>query len=103
MGDPVRGLAPLEYAKIFFGKYIRSSSTIYRRITFSAEEGRLPYAEGRRPSVEQANLLTLGSMILAPNVANGEILPEGLEIITNTPKLVSGGYDPITDVLAHVL
>lgn len=40
-------------------------------------------------------MLTLGNMILALNAANGEVLPEGLEITTNTLKLAFGGYNPI--------
>jgi len=84
-GDPVTGVAPLEYVKIFF------------------EQERLPYKEGWRPTASETNLLTLGNMIFALNEANGEVLPEGLEITTNTVKQAFGGYDPITNVLAHAL
>jgi hypothetical protein len=42
-------------------------------------------------------------MALALNAANGEIIPEGLEITTNTLKLAFGGYDPITGLLAHAV
>jgi hypothetical protein len=67
------------------------------------EEERLPYDEGWRPPSTQTTLLTLGDMILALNAANGEVVPEGLEITTNTLKLAFGGYDPVTGLLAHVL
>ncbi|KAG0649825.1 sterigmatocystin biosynthesis peroxidase stcC [Hyphodiscus hymeniophilus] len=85
MGDPETGVAPLEYVKIFF------------------EEERLPYAEGWRPPAKQTNLLTLGQMITELYVAAGDVLPEGLEITTNTLKFAFGGYDPITGLLAHIL
>lgn len=85
MGDPETGVAPLEYVKVFF------------------EQERLPYAEGWRPPAKQTNLLTLGQMILELYTAAGDVLPEGLEITTNTLKLAFGGYDPITGVLAHAL
>jgi hypothetical protein len=42
-------------------------------------------------------------MILALNAANGEEIPEGLEVMTNTLKLAFGGYDPITGLLPHAL
>jgi hypothetical protein len=42
-------------------------------------------------------------MILALNAANGEVLPEGLEITTNTLKLAFGGYNPITGLLLHAI
>lgn len=85
MGDPTSGVAPLKYVKIFF------------------EEERLPYNEGWRPPKAQTNLATLGTMILELNAANGEVLPEGLEITIQTLKMAFGGYDPITGVLNHVL
>ncbi len=67
------------------------------------EQERLPYTEGWRPPTTQTNLLTLGNMILALNAANGEEIPEGLEVMTNTLKLAFGGYDPITGLLPHAL
>jgi hypothetical protein len=102
MGDPIAGAAPIEYVKVFFGEF---NLLIGRGelLTARLEQERLPYAEGWRPLTQETNLLTLGSMILALNVGNGEVIPEGLEITTNTLKLAFGGYDPITGFLAHVL
>jgi len=85
MGNPVTGVAPLEYVEIFF------------------EEERLPYNEGWRPPTTQTNLATLAAMVLELNAANGEVVPEGLLITTNTLKLAFGGYDPITGLLVHLL
>ncbi|KAG4418243.1 hypothetical protein IFR04_008601 [Cadophora malorum] len=85
MGDPVTGVAPVDWVKIFF------------------EEERLPYNEGWRPTAQETNLLTLGAMILQLNAANKEALPEGLLITTNTLKLAFGGYNPITGLLDHIL
>ena len=70
---------------------------------YLTEQERLPYAEGWRPPTTQTTLMTLGDMIVALNVANGEVISEGLEITTNTLKLAFGGYDPITGLLAHTL
>jgi len=53
--------------------------------------------------VQQTNFLTLGDMIIQLYNAAGEVLPEGLEITTNTLKLAFGGYDPITGLLVHAL
>jgi len=69
MGDPVTGVGPLEYVKVFF------------------EQERLPYNEGWRPTATETNLNSLGAMILALNKANGEVVPEGLLITTNTVKV----------------
>jgi len=103
MGDPVTGVAPLEYVKVFF------------------EQERLPYNEGWRPTAAETNLNTLGAMVLALNLANGEVVPEGLLLTTNTVKVwppseslwvpvvntflqqAFGGYDPITGLLAKAL
>lgn len=63
----------------------------------------MPYAEGWRPPAEQTNLATLGTMIVELCTAAGDLLPEGLEITTNTLEAAFGGYDPITGVLAHAL
>jgi hypothetical protein len=69
----------------------------------NVEQERLPYNEGWRPSTTQTTLFTLGDMILQLSAANKDILPEGLEITTNTLKLAFGGYDPITGLLVHAL
>lgn len=63
----------------------------------------LPYKEGWRPPTKQTNLLTLGGMVLELSIAKKEILPEGLEIATNTLKLAFGAYDPITGLLVHAI
>ena len=84
MGDPITGFALIEYVKIFFGK---CSWLPWREVAHTLlEQDGLPYAEGWRPITKQTNLLTLGGMILALNAANGEIIPEGVEITTNTLK-----------------
>ncbi|KAK6580277.1 hypothetical protein PZA11_007299 [Diplocarpon coronariae] len=85
MGDPVTGVAPVDYVKVFF------------------EQERLPYNEGWRPTAQETNLFTLGGMILQLIAANNDTLPEGLEITTNTLKLAFGGYDPVTGLLEHIL
>ncbi|CZS89794.1 hypothetical protein WAI453_002840 [Rhynchosporium graminicola] len=85
MGNPVTGVAPVEYVKVLF------------------EEERLPYNEGWRPTASETNLVTLGAMILQLIAANKEALPEGLEITTNTLKIAFGGYNPITGLLDHIL
>ena len=38
-------------------------------------------------AASESNLLSLGNMVSALNEANGEVLPGGLEITTNTVKL----------------
>jgi len=85
LGDPITGVAPVDWVKIFF------------------EQERLPYAEGWRPTASQTNLLTLGTMILELNAATGELLPEGLEITVGTVKAAFSGYNPITGLLHHIL
>jgi hypothetical protein len=47
--------------------------------------------------------MTLGQMIIKLYTTAGDILPEGLEITTNTLKLAFGGYDPLTGLLVHAL
>lgn len=101
MGDPITGVAPLDYVKIFFGKQLDLCNRDGGLL--GLEEERLPYNEGWRPTTTQTNLNTLGAMILALNAASGEVLPEGLLITTNTLKFAFGGYNPITGVLEHVL
>lgn len=102
MGDPITGVAAVEYVKVFFGECCRLLSIDALLISILEQE-RLPYAEGWRPPTKQTNLLTLGGMVLALNAVNGEVIPEGLEITANTLKLAFGGYDPITGLLAHAL
>jgi hypothetical protein len=70
---------------------------------FLIEGERLPYTEGWRPTTKQTNSLTLGQMVIELYTAAGDVLPEGLEITTNTLNLAFGCYDPITGILAHVL
>jgi hypothetical protein len=107
MGNPVTGIAPLDYVKVFFRAFsfphLPNFSSRSPTLTKSTEEERLPYAEGWRPPTTQTNLLTLGSLVLQLNAANGEILHEGLTFTTNTLKLAFGGYDPMTGLLVHVL
>lgn len=84
LGDPVEGVADLEWVRVFF------------------EEERLPYKEGWRRGECQTNLASLGVMILELVAANKDVLPEGLEVTAQTVGLAFGGYDPVTGILRHV-
>jgi hypothetical protein len=104
MGDPKTGVAPLEYVKVFFGRTpLRLLRLVNQILMLQTEEERLPYAEGWRPPAKQTTLMTLGQMIIKLYTTAGDILPEGLEITTNTLKLAFGGYDPLTGLLVHAL
>ena len=114
MRNPTTGVTPLEYVKVFFGMIFHSRAPIpaprptppnssKSNIEIMIEQERLPYNEGWRPTTQETNLFTLGSMIMQLIAANKDALPEGLEITTNSLKLAFGGYDPITGVLAHVV
>ncbi|KAI9051161.1 hypothetical protein LZ554_005263 [Drepanopeziza brunnea f. sp. 'monogermtubi'] len=85
MGDPITGVARVEYVKVLF------------------EQERLPYNEGWRPTISETNLSTLAGMILQLIAASNDVLPEGLVITANTLKLAFGGYNPVTGILARVL
>ncbi|KAB8289717.1 hypothetical protein EYC80_010628 [Monilinia laxa] len=85
LGDPVEGIADIEWVKVFF------------------EEERLPYEEGWRQGESQTNLASLGVMILELVAANNDVLPEGLEVTAQTVGLAFGGYDPVTGILRHVI
>lgn len=64
---------------------------------------KLPYDLGWSPPPSEVNLLTLGNMITMLYLANGEALPEGLEIIT--PGVVAdafGAKDPVTGKLVNI-
>ncbi|KAG9235469.1 Chloroperoxidase [Amylocarpus encephaloides] len=78
MGDPVSGVAPIEYVRSLF------------------EEEKLPYELGWRPPVKQINLNTLGAMIAELNVGNGEVVFEGLILGESSLKAVFRSLDPIT-------
>jgi hypothetical protein len=86
MGDPITGVAPIEYVRALF------------------EEERLPYAEGWKPTTQTTTLATLGAMALELNAANGEVLPEGLILGESSLRAVFKGLDPITGkVLSPIL
>jgi hypothetical protein len=86
MGDPITGVAPIEYVRALF------------------EEERLPYQEGWRPTTKPTTLATLGAMVLELNAANGEVLPEGLILGESSLRAVFKGLDPITGaVLSPIL
>lgn len=77
MGDPVTGVAPVEFVKILFGKWevyfwkCEISVLLTRRI----EQERLPYAEGWRPSAAETNLASLALMVQALIAASEEPEP----------------------------
>ncbi|EPE27336.1 Cloroperoxidase [Glarea lozoyensis ATCC 20868] len=86
MGDPITGVAPIEYVRALF------------------EEERLPYQEGWKPTTTPTTLATLGAMVLELNAANGEVLPEGLILGESSLRAVFKGLDPITGaVLSPIL
>ncbi|KAF7928239.1 hypothetical protein BELL_0579g00030 [Botrytis elliptica] len=85
LGDPVEGIADVEWVRVFF------------------EEERLPYREGWRRGSVQTNLASLAVMIERLMLANEEVLPEGLEVTAQTVGIAFGGYDPLTGVLGHVV
>jgi hypothetical protein len=79
------GVARLDFVREFFTKDM------------------LPYDLGWSPPTDEVNLVTLGNMIIELYLANGEALPEGLEIIT--PGIVAdafAGKDPVTGKLVNI-
>ncbi|KAI9644700.1 hypothetical protein NHQ30_006726 [Ciborinia camelliae] len=85
LGDPINGVADVEWVRVFF------------------EKERLPYEEGWRRGGNQTNLGTLVAMILKLVAANKDALPEGLEVTAQTLGIAFGGYDPVDGLLKHVL
>lgn len=79
MGDPVTGIAPVNYVRAFF------------------EDERLPYEEGWSTPLIQTNFPSLALLIVALNAAAGEEVPEGLTLVESTVKAAFGGLDPITN------
>lgn len=82
MGDPIMGIAPVDYVKIFFGELLvifagMLCSFAGNPLTCGVEQERLPYKEGWRPPTIQTTLATLGVMAGELNAANGEPVPEG--------------------------
>lgn len=78
MGDPVTGSAPVDFIKVLF------------------EEERLPYEEGWRPTETPTTLASLGAMILELNLANGEVVPEGLILGEHSLQAVLIGVNGTT-------
>ncbi len=95
IGDAITGVAPVNWVKVFF-EYVEFLLFLILLTTSATRQERLPYNEGWRRPATQTNLLTLGAMVLELVAANGDALPEGLEITTNTLKLAFGGYNPLT-------
>lgn len=85
LGDPVSGVANVDWVKVFF------------------QEERLPYEEGWRRGGSKTNLSTLAAMTLKLVAANKEALPEGLVVTAQTIGLTFGGLDPITGLLRHII
>jgi len=78
MGDPTTGVAPVPYVRSLF------------------EKERLPYELGWRPTVEPTTLNSLGAMLFALNLANGEPVPEGLIVGEHSLKAALIGLDAVT-------
>lgn len=79
------GVAPLSYVRSLFQK----------------EE--LPYSLGWSPPTDEVTLLTLAAMITELDAANGEALPEGLEVISEgTVRDAFAAMDPVTGKVLNV-
>ncbi|KAF2088261.1 Cloroperoxidase [Saccharata proteae CBS 121410] len=85
LGDPVTGVAPVEWVKVFF------------------EQERLPYNEGWRPTARQTDLLSLSDMAGRLNGVTGEMLPEGLLVTAQTLGLAFRGLNPVKGVVGNVV
>ena len=83
MGDPVTGVAPIEYVRSLF------------------EKETLPYNLGWRPTADPTTLASLAAMVIELNVANGEELPEGLTLSESTLKAALRGLDPVTGAVIN--
>lgn len=78
MGDPITGVAPLEYVRSLF------------------EEERLPYELGWQPPKTTTTLASLGAMGLELNAASGEQVPEGIILGENSLRAVLIGLNAAT-------
>ncbi|KAH0388881.1 Cloroperoxidase [Aureobasidium sp. EXF-12298] len=78
MGDPVTGVAPLEYVRSLF------------------EEERLPYELGWQPPQTPTTLASLAAMLIELNAASGEQIPEGVILGENSLKAVLIGLNAAT-------
>ncbi|KAH0003479.1 hypothetical protein KCU78_g13877, partial [Aureobasidium melanogenum] len=78
MGDPVTGVAPLEYVRSLF------------------EEERLPYELGWQPPQAPTTLASLAAMLVELNAASGEQVPEGVILGENSLKAVLIGLNAAT-------
>ena len=82
--DTISGVAPLSYIKELFLLQ------------------KLPYEQGWKPPVLPVTLASLAAMAVRLNSANGEALPEGLEVITaGVLGDAFAGKDPVTGKLAN--
>ena len=78
MGDPITGVAPLEYVRSLF------------------EEERLPYELGWQPPKTTTTLASLGAMALKLNAASGEQVPEGVILGEKSLRAVLIGLNAAT-------
>jgi hypothetical protein len=101
MGDPISGVAPVNYIKEFFGKSPGSLIDACLKLTFPEEQERLPYDLGWTKPTTETNLITLGGMITQLFAANPEALPEGLSLGEGSLKDVYELIDPVTGKLIN--
>ncbi|KAI5208769.1 hypothetical protein AUEXF2481DRAFT_6342 [Aureobasidium subglaciale EXF-2481] len=78
MGDPITGVAPLEYVRSLF------------------EEEKLPYELGWQPPKVPTTLASLGAMVLQLNAESGETIPEGVILGENSLRAVLIGLNAAT-------
>ncbi|CAD0081980.1 unnamed protein product [Aureobasidium vineae] len=78
MGDPITGVAPLEYVRSLF------------------EQEKLPYELGWQPPKTTTTLASLGAMAIQLNAASGEQIPEGVILGENSLKAVLIGLNAAT-------
>jgi len=78
MGDPITGVAPLEYVRSLF------------------EQEKLPYELGWQPPKTPTTLASLGAMALQLNAASGEAVPEGVILGENSLRAVLIGLNAAT-------
>lgn len=85
MGDPITGVAPLEYVKVLF------------------EQERLPFNEGWRPTEIPTTIASLAVMVGELFSNSPEPLPEGLSVLTEgTVDDVFSGIDPVTGIAVNL-
>ncbi|ORY77379.1 Chloroperoxidase [Protomyces lactucae-debilis] len=78
LGNPLTGTPKTSYVRTFF------------------EQERLPYEEGWTKSLIPTTLPSLVALVLQLNAANGEAIPEGVVLTTNTLKNAFSGLSVLT-------